>query len=196
MFAVIPENYFETGVVPICISQVDGFGNSVFQGWIDAVPPVADPLRRLARKLGDIWLVSQLTEESVHQLSARHGEVLGPAPSSAIYRDAAWRAADMQAGGRREREGLNIQLVDAMMACLREPDSFARAYEDAEFFERLLQEIGAKDMKDVELMVKMYLADAEDDIPATFGIEKKTSTAWQSLSKRFLRGIRKAANSL
>lgn len=196
MFAVIPENYLETGVVPICISQVDKLGNQVFQGWIDAVPPVAEPLRRLARKLGDVWLVSQLTEESVHQLSARHGKILGPAPSSAIYRDAAWRAADMQAGGRRERDGLNIQLVEAMTACLREPHSFTRAYEDADYFERLLQEIKARGMKEVELMVKMYLADADEDIPAAFGIEKKTSKAWQSLSKRFLRGIRRAANSL
>jgi hypothetical protein len=102
----------------------------------------------------------------------------------------------MQAGGRRERDGLNVQLVEAMTACLREPHSFAHAYEDADYFERLLQEINARGMKEVELMVKMYLADADDDIATAFGIEKKTSKAWQSLSKRFLRGIRRAANSL
>lgn len=196
MFAVIPENYLETGVVPICISQVDKAGKSVFKGWIDAVPPVAEPLRRLARNLGDVWLVSQLAEESVHQLSARHGEVLGPAPSSAIYRDAAWRAADMRAGGRRERDGLNMQLLEAMIACLREPYNFAHAYEDNEYFERLLQRLRDEGMDDVEMMVKMYLAEADDQIPAAFGIEKRASTAWQSLSKRFLRGIRRAASSL
>ena len=196
MFAIIPENYLETGVVPICISHVDKLGNPVFKGWIDAVPPVAEPLRRLARKLGDVWLVSQLTEESVHQLSARHGEILGPAPSSAIYRDAAWRAADMSAGGRRERDGLNIQLLQVMLACVREPYNFARAYEDAEFFERLREELRTKGMTDIERMVNMYLADAEDQIPAAFGIENKTSKAWQNLSKRFLRSIRRAVKSL
>lgn len=196
MYAVIPENYLETGVVPICISDIDKSGKPVFKGWIDAVPQVAEPLRRLARKLGDVWLVSELTEGSVHQLSAKHGEVLGPAPSSAIYRDAAWRAADMAAGGRRERDGLNLQLMQVMLACLREPYSFERAYEDAEFFERLLEELKRTGKSDIARMVQMYLADAEDQIPAAFGIEEKTGKAWQNLSKRFLRSIRRAAGSL
>src|SRR5579875_1880448 len=49
MFTMIPEDYLTTGVVPICIRQVDNEGNEVFPGWIEAVPPIADPLRRLAR---------------------------------------------------------------------------------------------------------------------------------------------------
>jgi hypothetical protein len=196
MYSIIPENYLETGVVPICISHVDNFGRPVFKGWIEAVPRIAEPVRNLARKIGDVWLSSQLAEESVHKLSANHGEVLGPAPSSAIYIEASWRAAHMIAGGRREREGLNIRLHDVMLACLREPYDFARAYEDAEYFERVLEELQRRGMVDVERIVKMYLADAEDQIPAAFGIEKKASKAWQTLCKRFLRGIRRAAGSL
>lgn len=183
-------------MVPICISPIDRDGNPVFKGWIEAVPPVADPLRRLARNLGDVWLVSQLTEESVHQLSARHGEVLGPAPSSAIYRDAAWRAADMRAGGRRERDRKNVQLLDTMLACLPGGADLARAIEDREFVSKVIQRSRDLGLRDVERMIMMYLAEAEDQIPAAFGIESRAGKAWQTLSKRFLRGIRRAASSL
>ncbi len=196
MYSIIPENYLETGVVPICISDVDNFGRAVFTGWIEAVPRVPGPVRNLARKLGDVWLASQLAEESVHQLSANHGEGLGPAPSSATYIEASWRTAHIMAGGRREYEGVNIQRRDVMLACLREPYNFARAYEDAEYFDRLLEELQRRGMVDAERIVNMYLAEAEDQIPAAFGIETKASTAWQSLCKRFLRSVRRAAGSL
>lgn len=197
MFAVIPENYLETGVVPICISRVDRTGQPVFQGWIDAVLNVADPLRRLAKKeLGDIWRVSELTEASVHQLASRHGETLGPAPSSAIYRDASWRAKDLRAGGRRERTGLNIQMRDEFLALLRTQGEFPELTERADFIDKVRSEAERLGQDDVVLWMNMMLAEAEDQIPGRFGIESKATTAWQSLSKRFLRGIRRAANSL
>lgn len=196
MFTMIPEDYLTTGVVPICIRQVDNEGNEVFPGWIEAVPPIADPLRRLARRAGDVWLVSQLAEESVHGLSARHGRDLGPAPSSAIYQDATWRALDMTVGGRRARNGLDVQLVKEVLGLLQEPYNFAKVIEDREFIEHLENRLIELGLGDVHKMLMLYLAEAEDEMPAAFGIESRKSTAWQTLCKRFRRGVHKAIQGM
>jgi hypothetical protein len=192
MYTMIPENYLATGVVPICIRQIDDDGNRVFPGWIEAVPPVADPLRRLATRAGDVWLVSQLAEESVHGLSARHGADLGPAPSSAIYRDATWRALDMTVGGRRARNGLDVQLMSTVLSLVQEPYDFAKVVEDRELIEHLESKLIELGLGDAHKMLMLYLAEAEHEMPAAFGIESRKSTAWQTLCKRFRRGIDKA----
>src|SRR5688572_13425192 len=99
---LIPQNYAEESVVPICIRSIDDLGKPIYRGWIEAVLPIADPLRNLARRiLGDVWKVSELTEGSVHGLNARYGQELGRAPSGRIFGDAKWRALDLAAGGRR-----------------------------------------------------------------------------------------------
>jgi hypothetical protein len=59
-------------------------------------------LRRLARNiLVDVGMVSELTERSVHGLSARYGKQLGTSPSGQIYEDARWLARDIASGGWR-----------------------------------------------------------------------------------------------
>jgi hypothetical protein len=189
---VIPEDHADLDVVPICISDTDSKGRRVSHAWLQAVPPVADPLRRLARTvLGDVWRVSELAQESVHQLSARHGDKLGPAPSRAIYVDASFRASDMAAGGRRARVGLDVELKDHVLASLREPHCFATAFEDKEFFQRLEQRLKILGLKDIQTLLNLYLSESEDQIPTVFAV-KANSAGRNTLSQRFYRGLRKA----
>src|SRR5437899_1778064 len=83
---VIPRNYVEEGVVPICIRSIDDDGRPVCRDWIEAVRPVAGKLRCLARKIiQDEWRVSELAEGSVHMLSRRYGARLPSFPSDRIY---------------------------------------------------------------------------------------------------------------
>jgi hypothetical protein len=196
MLVVIPPDYETKGIIPICISDVDDDGRVVHRGWIEAVPRVADRLRSLARNvIGDAMCVSELTEGSVHSLNALHGEKFGRSPSRRIYVDAWWRAKDIAAGGRRARVGREIELKEQMLACMREPYDFARAFEDREFMERLEVRLDNLGMDDLKLMLQLYLSDAEDQIPRVFGIEPN-SRERNTLSQRWRRGIRKAFNLL
>ncbi len=78
MYVIIPPDHAERGVVPICISDVDYRGRLIVPAWIEAVNPIADPLRKMTAVVtGDVHNVSQVTEEAVHSLSARKGERLG-----------------------------------------------------------------------------------------------------------------------
>src|SRR5439155_6556120 len=80
-FVIIPEDYEKTGVTPIVISLIDHKGNPVHRGWADAVPPIAEQLRHLARVvIRDVRRVSEMTEGSVHALSDRFGAQLGRDP--------------------------------------------------------------------------------------------------------------------
>jgi hypothetical protein len=196
MLVVIPSDYAEQDVVPICISDVDRHNRRVFRGWIEAVRLVADPLRALARNVvGDVWRVSELTEGSVHALSARHGESLGHSPSGRIYADARWRAKDLAGGGRRARVGREVELRNHMLACLKEPHDFRAAVEDRELIERLRTRLKLLRRDDLLTMMHLYLSDAEDQIPAAFGTTPN-SRARNTLSQRFYRGIRKAIRLL
>ncbi len=108
----IPSNFDELpepvrrSVVPICLNDVDDRGLAIPHGWIDAVHRVAEPLRLLAkRRLGDVWMVSELTETSVHALAKRHGEDLGRHPHRRIYARARFDAEDLRRVDWRNRRG-------------------------------------------------------------------------------------------
>jgi hypothetical protein len=193
---LIPTNYLEERVVPICIRTVDDEGRHVFEGWIDAVRPVADPLRRLAAKvLGDINRVSELTEGSVHVLSATHGSELGYTPSTRVLRDAKWRARDMLAGNRRLRVGRDVELRNEMLASLRDPHNFAKAYEDREFLQRLEDHLRNTGQTETLIMLQMYLSECEDDLAEVFGV-RKNSQDKNTLMQRFRRTLQRTVKLL
>jgi hypothetical protein len=193
---LIPANYAEESVVPICIRAIDDMGRPVYRGWIEAVWPVADPLRILARRiLGDVWKVSELTEGSVHGLNARYGKELGRAPSGRIFGDAKWRALDLAAGGRRPRVGRDVDLWDETLAAMADPEDFAKAYEDREFFQRLEERLKSTGQTDTLIMLQMYLSNSEDEIAAVFGIERN-SRGRNTLSQRFRRSMHKTLKLL
>src|SRR5207244_8220269 len=115
----IPSDYEESGVIPICIRKIDDLGRPVYEGWINAVRPIADPLRALARRvIGNIWQVSELADGSVHALSAKHQDRLGTEPSYQIYAHAKRLARDIAVGGRRARTALDVDLKEHVLASI------------------------------------------------------------------------------
>jgi hypothetical protein len=90
------------GLVPICISETDADGHRIAPRSIEAVIPVADYMRRLARdRIGDIWRVSELAELSVHAQWRKHGEDFGNYRHRRIAAYARWAAEDLRCGGAR-----------------------------------------------------------------------------------------------
>jgi hypothetical protein len=196
---VIPSDYLREGVVPICIRTTDDAGNPVYRGWIDAVRPIAGQLRFLARTvIRDVWRVSELTEGSVHMLSAKHGQRMGRRPDYRIYRDAKWRARDMAAGDRRIRVRREVRLLEGVRAVIQDPYDFVKDFENRELFTRLQEELRAANQDDVLLMMQMYLSDSDDDIAGVFGAASGAAgyRAKNTLYQRFRRGLRRAAKAL
>jgi hypothetical protein len=169
---VIPHNYIEVGErFPICIRTIDDYGRAVYRGWIDAVEPVADTLRTIARTImRDIWRVSELAEASVHSLSARCGEELGRCPQGRIYIDARWRAHDLAAGNRRRRVRLEVELPDHMLDDRADPQDHEELFVQRHLVEKVEQELISEGRIDSVEMMHLYLADCADEIPKVFGI--------------------------
>lgn len=196
MYVIIPPDHAELGVVPICISDVDYEGRIVVPGWIEAVKPIADPLRAMTKAItGDARNVSQVTEESVHSLSARNGDNLGRNPSSRVYASARHRARNLKAGGARKRKGLEIEVRALVLDCLSVRPEFASEFENREFLERLRTKARERGREDLETLIDLYLADAEDQIPIAFGV-RPNSRERNTLTKRLYRGIRGLLASL
>jgi len=195
MLITIPPNYAEEGSVPICIRDTDTAGHAVFPGWIEAVVPIANQLRSLVQRVtGDIWHVSEVTEDSVHRLSRKHGANLGPHPSRAIYVHAHYKARDLAAGSRRLRVGLDVELKEHVLACLSDPHDFALAYETKDLIQKLEARLDDLGLSDVQLMLNLYLADAEDQIPILFRSANRRER--NKLSQRFRRGLQRALTLL
>jgi len=194
---VIPSNYAEEGVVPICIRTVDDDGRRVFRGWIEAVRPIADTLRGLAAHvIGNVHQVSELADGSVHPLSAKFGGQLGRSPSMRVFVMAKFLAQDLSVvGGRRARLGMDVELTDMMLDLIRDEQDFSKAYEDREFLDRLKDELRLAGKKDELKMLNLYLTDNEHKIAAVFGV-KKNSQERNTLSKRFWRSVAQGADRL
>ncbi len=194
---VIPSNYAEEGVVPICIRTIDDHGRRVYRGWIEAVRPIADTLRGLAAHvIGNVHQVSELADGSVHPLSAKFGSELGRSPSMRVFVMAKFLAQDLSVvGGRRARLGMDVELTDMMLDLLRDERDFSKAYEDREFLDRLKDELRLAGKKDELKMLNLYLTDNEHKIATAFGV-KKNSQERNTLSKRFWRSVTQGADRL
>ena len=177
-------------VVPICIEDTDRHGHLINPGWLRAVVPIAEPLRRLAhRVIGDRWLVSELTEGSVHAQWYEHGDDLGRNPSGRIYAHAKWRAQDLKAGGRNARRGVDVELLDSVRARLRAAEN---VHDEAEFREIItsLEELfAAKGVPHVCEMLDMWLYGHKwEEIAEQVG--KKPKAATKDFWRWFQRGLR------
>ncbi|HLH01371.1 MAG TPA: hypothetical protein VKX25_01260 [Bryobacteraceae bacterium] len=208
----IPFDYEELGepnsVVPICIEDTDRHGRKIAWGWIAAVVPIADSLRKLARwRLEDEWRVSELTELSVHRVWYRHCDNLGQWPSGRIWHRAWWVAEDLRAGGRRARRGLDEPLPEdetALAAKLAVADpkilsrlfphcesDFAGEIERAELFAAITRQIRLRGDMDAGEMLDMIRHGMDrEEISAVF--DKKPNTVSQTI----YRAIRRALNDL
>ena len=183
-------------MVPICISDIDFENRPVVPAWIEAVKPIAEPLRKMTRRITrNVLHVSQVTEEAVHSLSANNGENLEQDPSARVYIAATWRAKDLKAGGRRSRLGLDCQLADWVTEALREPRDFAKHLEQRDLVDRLRAKATANARPDLAILINQYLSDAEDQIPQIFGV-RPNSRERNTLSQRLHRGMRRLVESL
>jgi hypothetical protein len=203
-FVIIPDDHEKTGVIPIGICLTDHRGNPVNHGWIEAVRPIAEPLRYLARVImQDVRRVSELAEGSVHALSARFGAQLGRSPSMRIWVDAKWRARDLAAGSRkaRKQKQKEVPLSDHTKGRLKESYDFVKAVENRDLVERLFERFRQLGYSDAIQMMEMYMSDSNDRIlwsdPAIaklFGAESKR--ARNTRSAQFWRWRKKALEVL
>ena len=192
---IVPFDYKEESnfsVVPICIGDVDSDGNPIYREWVErGVVPVADQLRKIAQRvLNDVWLVSELTERSVHSLSRKHGGNLGDDPSLRVLKRAHWYAEDLRVGGRRARRKTEVELLATKLETLQDRFDLVSDLVAKDTLDRLMEELDRQGLHDIREMVPMMLRDCDaNEFVRRFGKSRNT------LSQRFYRGIRRAARA-
>jgi hypothetical protein len=177
-------------VIPICIEDTDRYGRSINPGWFQAVVPIADQLRQLAwRTLGDPWLVSELAEGSVHAQWYEHGDDLGANPSGRIYAHAKWRAQDLRAGGRNARRGIDVELLESILASLRAADDIPQRVEFEEITAALAKHFEKNGVPHVTEMMDLWLYGwSWQEIADRIGKQPKAAT--KDFWRWFRRGLR------
>jgi hypothetical protein len=194
-FEELPEEC-RRSIVPICIGRRDAEGNEIAWGWFDAVVPIQDSLRGLARRrLRDVWRVSELTELSVHGLWRKHRDDLGAFPSRRIYRRAMWDVEDLRANGWRNRRCPDVAL-DGLQEAIREVWQRDRTnYEEAyqirlriDAVDKWLKQQGREDVREIlDLMARGH---KWAEISDHFGQTE------ESLRRRFSRWMKRLRASI
>jgi hypothetical protein len=193
-FLMIPADYEETSsrIVPICIRTEDDRGNRIADGWIQGVVRVASNIRQLARTvLFDEWRSSELADETLQELWATHGDAVGYRPHSRVYAHAKWKALDKRAGGTRARKGMESDLLEHILASLRDPHNWESEVECREFLIRLQERLSELGLEDVNLALRSAMFD-EGELKITPRPGESRNTA----SQRFWRQVRRAAQLL
>jgi hypothetical protein len=164
-------------VIPICIEDTDRNGLPINRGWLEAVVPIADPLRALTRRvLKDVWCVSEVAEKSVHGVWGSHGEDLGRNPSSRIWSYAQWAALDIRDGGRNARR--REQALLASLTRKLRSTSDVQTEVEAEELRRILREhFEEQGVEHINEMLDMWLhGNGWKDIARQVGKSPKAAT--------------------
>lgn len=191
----IPYDYLErtdSSIIPICIADTDPHGNPVHRQWVDlGVVPVVDRLLTIAdRLLGDKFRGSEITEYAVHSLSRTHGENVGDRPTVQVLNRARRHAEDLKFGGRRYRRMLDVELFDKTLLALEDQYNFAQHLEAKDMLDVILEQVDALGLERVKELLPQMLRNAEgQELTKQFGQKRNTIT------KRFYRGMRKAADA-
>jgi len=189
----LPESEQRT-IVPICIASLDRHGNPIARVWFEqGVVPVQNQLRNIARyKLGDVRLVSELAEITVHKLWERHGEDAGICPSRRVWVRAIWEARDLAAGNSQwfikhtVPLALNSLEQDLYGNGLTDPTAYDEVYERellVELVERRIEEDHRDEIRKVFTLLRQGYT--WDEI-ATYLHDPKP----EALKKRFWRWIK------
>ncbi len=186
----------KSGIVPICINDTDRHGRKIGWRWITAVVPIADLLRKLARRrLDDVWRVSELTELSVHDVWYAHGEDYGNWPQWLIYRHAKWKAEDLRYGSWRIRRGREVALGE-LEAALHARSNHAEELERQEIVDILRSELSNSGQDEIIEMLDQVLHGCTwDDIAVHLG-QEPTKRNVNTIHRRFWRAIRSVAQML
>ncbi len=190
---VIPSDFVEgvSTIVPIYIQDHDAKGKPIAPGWIHAAARVAGGLRWLSREfLQDEWRASELADETVQDLSGKHGDQLGERPHDQVFTHARWKALDKSAGGIRARKGLDVELLEHILCTLEEPRNFAEDVEVKLLLDRLIQRLSDLGLNDVQKTLELALHNGDFEFLSEIGESRNT------VSKRFWRAIRKVARML
>jgi hypothetical protein len=190
---VIPADYQEgsSAVVPIYVRTEDEGGNRINDGWFGAAARVAHQVRYLARNwLFDEWRSSELADETVQDMWEIHKDNLGHRPDHQVSVHAKWKALDKSVGDRRIREGLDGELLEHILETLASAPGFDRELEHRDFWNRMedkLVEMGMADLREI-LHIALYRGELY--------LKPKEGEHRNTLSKRFYRALRSAANLL
>ena len=193
-FLMIPADYEETasGIVPICIRTEDDHGRRIAEGLIQGVVRAADGIRRLARiVLLDEWRSSELADETAQDLWAIHGNDVGDRPHSRVYAHAKWKALDKRAGGARARKGMESELLEHILASLRDPHNWESEVECREFLIRLQERLSELGLEDVNLALRSAIFDEGE-----LKIQPRPGESRNTASQRFWRQVRRAVQLL
>jgi len=169
----LPESQQRT-IIPICIASVDRHGNPIARVWFEeGVAPIQEQLRSIARyKLGDVRLVSELAEITVHKLWVRHGEDAGIWPWRRVWARAIWEAREMAAGDSQWRIRHTVPLALGSL----EHDVYGNGLTDPtrydEVYERELL---------VELVDRRIESDCRDEIRQVFKMWRQGYT-WDEIA--------------
>ncbi|MGA8594659.1 MAG: hypothetical protein WB676_07935 [Bryobacteraceae bacterium] len=191
----IPVDYDEKlqpSVVPICICDTDLEGRLIHPDWFElGVTPVADRLRRLARRvLNDVWRVSEIAELAVHSIWRNRGPNLGTDPGTVVYKRAKWYAEDLRAGGRRLRAGTEVELFSETVGLLQDQFDLVAEAQNQDILDKLVAQASEMGMADAVAMVPMMLRGCSaDEYIERFGKKRNT------LTQMFFRNMRKAADT-
>jgi hypothetical protein len=169
---VIPPDCLGKRVVPICIRTIDDQGRPVHSGWIEAARRVAGSLRFFARTiLKNEERVSELAEDTVHRLSAKHGDRMGRRPDYRLFIFAKWRARMIAAGTPRSHDfQREVELPPGMRDGRPDPYDFAKAFENREYFMKVEEELRRTGRNDAAKVIQMYLAGSDHEIAEVFGL--------------------------
>ncbi len=174
-------------IVPICMQDTDCEDCPIDRRWFEAVVPIAEPLRKLSKRvLYDVWRVSELTEMAVHALWRKHLYNLGRNPSSQIYAQASWTAKDLAAGGRNNRRGVNVELYDSLLAKLRSTSDVHREVSAEELREAIRRELRERGMAKTDEVFDMYLYGHRwNEIAEVLGKKPKAATKefWRRINR-------------
>jgi hypothetical protein len=190
---VIPSDFVEgvSRIVPIYIQDHDPKGKPIAPGWIHAAARVAGGLRWLSREfLQDEWRASELADETVQDLSGKHGDRLGERPHDQVFTHARWKALDKSVGGIRARKGLDVELLEHILHTLQEPRDFAEDVEVKLLLDRLIKRLSDLGLNDVQKTLELALHNGDFEFLSEIGESRNT------VSKRFWRAIRKVARML
>jgi len=149
-------------VVPICINDTDDHGETICFGWINAIVPIQDKLKTLARRvLGDVWRVSELTDLAIHHVWRKYRDNLGHNPSFRLYAIAKRVAHRLEDPGARVHLALNFSLdalaqyrKEALIGDTAETESAYRRCLDLQRFETKLKKLGKEEEFEVYMMLK------------------------------------------
>jgi DNA-directed RNA polymerase specialized sigma24 family protein len=189
-FITFPKHWDETQkhIIPICINDSDSEGGLISSGWIEAVASEADRLRGLARTfLSDVWRASELADESVQALWRVHRDDYGTDPGKRLYVHARWRAMDKRSGGRRARQGFDLELMESLARNLTDRSDWAADYERRQFVDVLKARMDALGLAEEREMVELWLFES-----TAKELTDRFNKSRNAISKQMWRAVRKS----